>query len=446
MRELESSLAELRRLGLHLHATEAAKARARRAVRLNTRVYPLYRALGTQLLITAVVIHNLAVFGRVGWGVVWLATVAELFALLSWLALRKWFVSFGHVAGWDLSDLFFVADLAVWAGAIHVAGGPRSLIWFLPLLRVADHRAAAKAMAFAHLGPLAYLGVVLAAGSAVAWPVELAKLLLLYLAGLYIAGTGRPARRLAEEREAALRAATGFVERLRERTDRLDEAKQARSTLLDQLETDLRSSLVRIAGFYRYLIEQKPTAEAARGFVRQIGNESERALRLLDEAMARESDASPRVSVNVLLRRAAEGEAAGKAGAEPGGEGERTDPARLVLPNRDAVMHGDPERLLVLFGHLMAAGRHMHGGRPTVELELASETGSPERVVLRVGQPEELRPAQELLEPADEDTVEPSERKARLELSMARSIAQALGYRLEARGDVRGATVTLHLH
>lgn len=144
-----------------------------------------------------------------------------------------------------------------------------------------------------------------------------------------------------------------------------DEAAEARarSTLLGHLQTDLRSALIRIVGFSRYLLEQRPTGEAVQGFVRRIGDEGEAALRELDAALEPPaSGVGPRVSVS----------------------------------------------------------RHLHGGPPT--------------------RTDELFDPFTVDEPADQ-----AERVARLELSMARSVADALGYRLVAESDAVGTRVTLFL-
>jgi signal transduction histidine kinase len=436
MRELERSLEALHRLGLYLDADEAAAARARRTVRLNTRVYPRYRAIGMQLLIAAVVIHNLAVFGRaggVGLGVFVLAT--ELYAVLSWWALRAWYTRFGAVRGWDLADLFFAADLVLWGWAIQVTGGPESLIFFLPLLRVADHRAADKAMAFAHLGPLTYLAVVLAAApGGVVWSVELAKLMLLYLAGVYVAWTGRPAQRAWEEREAALTAAAAIFGRLRERTERLDRAQRQRSSLVGQLGQELRGALVRIVGFSRYLVREAPVGDAALDFVRRIHEEGAAALEQVDRALDPDREPEPEaVSVSALLRRTAEREAERAAG----------EPAALIIPEDDATLDVDAERLTTLLGHLLAAGRHLNGGPATAELEVASETGSPERVVVRVDHGVEPDTLFDAFSP--ELGEDQSERLVRLELSMARTLARGLGYDLVAEPAGPGTALTLLL-
>lgn len=155
--DLDHSLSELRRLGLHLDPSEASAASERRRVRLNTHTYPTMRALGYQLLIAAVVVHNALLFDAVGWrGVLLFILVAELYTATSWLALRRWFETYRGVRGWDLSDLLLMGDLLLWAAAIRVTGGPLSLLWIVPLLRVADHNAVGRVWAFVYAAPLSY--------------------------------------------------------------------------------------------------------------------------------------------------------------------------------------------------------------------------------------------------------------------------------------------------
>lgn len=430
---------------MHLDAGAAAEATERRRVRLDTRLYPLIRALGYQLLIGVVVAHDAIVFGRVAWvPVLVFALVAESYVLLSWLAVRRWFLSFPVVLGWDLSDLFFAADLLLWAAAIHITGGPMSLLWVLPLIRVADHYAVPKVWVFVHLAPLTY-------ALAAFWPprppmapgveVDLLKMGILYVAGLYLAWAGIPVRRFREQREAALSAGAALLAQLTERTERLDHARRSRSALLEELSAGVRTSLIEIVGFSRFLLRSGGfRSDAEQSYVERIHGESKGALRALDR-LAEGSAAAlwPRVSLSGILQQAATEEAAD------------TDTWResavLELPYGDVQIRADATRLKAMLRHTLAACRHFQRGPPRVEVRIDPATGLPEAVLVSC--------AARALAHANRDELfnpfsvsasgDQSEMAARLELSIARSISRSLGYDVDVAADPHGTTVSIQL-
>lgn len=443
--DLSQSLVELQRLGLHLDPDEAASAARDRRARLNTRVYPATRAMGFQLLIAVVIAHNAVVFDAMRWGpVLAFMLVAETYVVLSWIALRRWFEVFLPVRGWDLSDLFFLADLLVWAGAIRVTGGPLSLIWILPLLRVADHQTVGRAWVFAHMAPVAYaLAAFWPPRPAAAAGIEhdLLKMALLYAAGVYIAWTGIPLRRFRAQREAAMAAGAGLLARLAERTERLDATRRSRSALLGELSTGIRTSLIEIVGFSRFLLRSEGTrSEAERSYLVRIHDESRSVLRALDGlAASPEAPLWPRLSLSGILQAAAAEEAAETE--------EWRESAVLDLPRGDVEMRADRARLKAMLRHTLAACRHFQGGPPHVQLRVDAATGLAEAVVLTC-------PALELTGGGHDELFNPfagsaagnqEEMTARLEMSIARSMGQSLGYDIDVAATPEGAIITVRL-
>lgn len=442
--DLEHALSELRRLGMHLDPAAAADANERRRVRLNTQTYPVTRAIGFQLLLAVVVVHNAALFGRVEWGGILLFMgMVEAYVVLSWLVLRRWFLPFRAVRGWDLGDIMLSVDLLVWAGAIRMTGGPLSLLWVLPLLRVADHHTVARSWVFAHLAPLTY-------AVAVWWPPrpagagglegDLFKMVLLYVAGMYIAWTGVPAHQHRQQREAALTAAAALLGRVADRTERLDAARRSRSGLLEELGTGIRTSLIEIVGFSRFLLRAgSDRPESERRFVERIQSESRAALRALEELADRPAAPLwPRVSLSGLVQKVAAAEAA-----------EDTvwrESAMLKLPPGEIEIRADERRLTTLLHHVIAACRHFEGGPPVVELKVDPATNLAESIVVLC--PRRVAsgvPAGDMFNPFSDAAGDQREMTARLELSVARSVGQSLGYEVEVTAGDLGTGVVVKL-
>lgn len=446
MPEISDALAELRRLGMHLDpAANATEAQARR-VRLNTRVFPLYRALGFQVLLVLAVLHNAAVFGRVGWSAVLpLAAVVELYVVLAWVAIRRWFSTAPELGGWDVSDLFFLADLVLWAWLIAVTGADRSWLFLLPLLRVADHRGAPHVFAFAWLAPLSYIAVLLWAalqpGGVPAWDVEALKVGLLASAGLYIALTGQHVRRLQEQRGAALKVAAGLLGQLRERTERLDQANRARGDLLARVRDGLGAPLIEIVGFSQSLLRGAgPRGASEEDYLQRIHQQGRWVLRILDDLpeLPDLSESWPKVSLAGLLQEAVsrESEVESDDGSEPV---TRRDPAELELPEGDVEIRTDPRQLSALIRHLLSAARHYGAAAPSAVLRLDPATGLAESIDV-----EAAEPAPAAGDAANADPLNPfsaavagnqREVAARLELTLARSLVELLGYRLAVSQD-----------
>ena len=401
--------------------------------------------MGFQLLLAVVVAHNALLFDEVRWGAVLVLTVVvEIYVVVSWLLLRRWFLTFPHVGGWDLSDLFFIADLLLWAAAIRVTGGPLSLLWILPLLRIADHHTAAKVWVFAHLGPLAY-------ALAAFWPprppaapgieADLFKIALLYLAGVYVAWTGLPAHRHREKLQAAISTAAALLAKLTDRTERLDAARRSRSALVEELGTGIRTSLIEIVGFSRFLLRSGgPHTDAEEEYLERIHNESRSVLRAL-EGLG-DSPAPPlwpRISLSGLLQRVTAEEA--------GDSREWRESAVLDLPYGDVELRADEKRLAGLLRHMLAACRHFQKGPPVVEITVEPATAIPAAVVMTC--PARLpsgAPADDLFNPfAEAASGDQEEMAARLELSVARSIAQSLGYELGVSGSAGGTVLMVSL-
>jgi signal transduction histidine kinase len=276
-------------------AGEAEQRRLDRAVRLNTVAVPIGRAVGFTLLLIGVPLHNGLILGAFDVGAfVAFAVAVEAYVVATWLALRRFY---RPDARFDLGLAFIVLDVWVLVGTVYLTGADRSWIYFVLLLRVADQivYGRERTLFFAHLMPALYAGllgwVVLVEGRAVAWGGEVAKLLFLYLTGLYFAQAGLFAASLRRRTATAMRLSRQSVEHLREQSVALIEAREqanrareaaeaaaeeahqanaAKSQFLANMSHELRTPLNAIIGYAEMMIEDAED-EGETGDVEDLG-------------------------------------------------------------------------------------------------------------------------------------------------------------------------------
>lgn len=257
------------------------------------------------------------------------------------------------------------------------------------------------------------------------------------MAGLYIAYTGIPARRFRQQRGAALSAGAALLARLTERTERLHEARQSRSVLIDELGTGIRTSLIEIVGFSGFLLRSDPfESRSARSYVERIHQESHAILRGLDQlAESGPAPLWPRTSLSGVLQSAA---------AEEAAENEEwRESATLSLPPGDIEIRADATRLRALVRHVIAACRYFQEGPPAIRLQVEPGTGLPEAILVTCAASVPAGGARDELFDPWSAAGNQQEMAARLELSIARSMSRSLGYDVELAPD--GLTVAVKL-
>ena len=165
-------------------------------VQLNTLVVPRLRLLGFAGVAAAALLHNAFVYPGVAaftW-TPWLKLVATLlvYNATTWYLLHLFYEDArGHL---DLGTVFLALDMWMFSVCIHFTGAEHSWMFFLPLFRVIDQTSTSfrRAVAFAHLAPLSYavvvLDVVWRQQRAIPLTPEIAKVLLIYIGGLYKIG------------------------------------------------------------------------------------------------------------------------------------------------------------------------------------------------------------------------------------------------------------------
>ena len=276
---------------------EAARHRARRLRHVNVVTYPTVRMIGFQLMILVLFAHNLVIYNEIAWRpMVTYVVVVELYCVLSWWALARWF---DRVKAFDLGLLFLAADLLLWTGAVYVAGGHTSWLFFVLALRVADQNLVSfrRATVFAHFAPLCYLAMLLyqdvVDAVAVDWGRALAQTMLLYLSCLYLLMSGRNAEQLRERSSAAVRLARDSINQLQDRSNQLARAKEeaeaasvAKSQFLANMSHELKTPLNAVIGYSEMLIEEPDTdLETRQADLAKISASGRHLLGLINEVL-----------------------------------------------------------------------------------------------------------------------------------------------------------------
>ncbi|HEY0712622.1 MAG TPA: ATP-binding protein [Polyangia bacterium] len=343
---------------------EVRRGKTTRALLHHTRQIPALRLLGTLLLGLAIVVYNAVVpaTGGARYSAGPFVAGMLVYCLLSWLILRRWYE---RVRSFDLGHVFLGIDVLWFAGAIFVTGGTQSWLFFLLLIRVADQTSTSFRLVlwYAHMSIASY-GLVLWAQATfttqpIPWGVEMVKIAAIYLAALYIASTARAAESLRRRGTKAIRAGRTLIERLRQQTDSLEEARalaedmsRAKSQFFANVSHELRTPLAGAIGFLDLLNESDLTPEQ-REYVKQVdaGTRTLKTLvdRLLDFSRIESSElalANVPLDVREIIESVVNST---RAAASEKGLAMTVD----VASDLPAVLQGDPVRVRQIFTHLV---------------------------------------------------------------------------------------------
>jgi PAS domain S-box-containing protein len=197
---------------IELDPARAERLREESAYRANVRTDPLTRLVVFLALAAAVGMHNRFILDEFSWeSFIPVVLTFVVYSTLSWLVIFLF-----HEQHPQLGLALLYSDVALLTYAIYASGGDRSLLFFLPVVRVADqtHTSFRRAMLLGHVSLAAYAGLMLwlaLQGRDIDPGREAVKFALLWAAVLYIAAVARAADNKRARMTAAISLARDSV-------------------------------------------------------------------------------------------------------------------------------------------------------------------------------------------------------------------------------------------
>ena len=221
--------AEGERAAFDLDRSRTEEEKRRRQWHFHAIEIPRLRILGVLIMTLLVFVRHIVMPDEPGSNPWLLGAVVLSYALVSWAIL---YFFFDRIRAVNLGTVFLSVDVVAFLLAIYLTGANQSWLFFLLFIRTADQTNTnfRRAVAFAHFSVALYVLLLFELAfvehRAIAWPVEIFKVLLLYGANLYIAMTARTAERVRERMVGAIRLARDLVAQLRAQSRELDEARR----------------------------------------------------------------------------------------------------------------------------------------------------------------------------------------------------------------------------
>ena len=288
--------------GFTLDDALRSRRRAASARRLHTLQIPILRAIGFVILSAIVVVQDAV--GGPPLPVAALVALCLVYAAVAWAALRA---AWGRTGAVDPSLVLFHLDLLVWLVLLHWLEPRNTFFAYFLLVRVVDQVGFGfrRALYFAHVVPLAYLGYAawaavgaFAGTGAVGWGERLTIAAMLYLLGLYLSATGLVTERLRQRTRQAVRAARALVQGLNRQANDLqtqavelqqartqaESANRAKSQFLAVTSHEVRTPMNGILGATELLMET-PLNAVQKRYVKTVHRSASALLALIDDVL-----------------------------------------------------------------------------------------------------------------------------------------------------------------
>src|SRR5262249_783680 len=175
---------------------------------------------------------------------------------------------YGRTGRLDLGIVVALGDIVAWTLVIYLTGAEHSILFFLVLLRAADFRTASfrLVLLFGHFSVACYVLLLISlllVARPVDWPAEIVKVIILYLANIYLAFTAKAAELVTATRHRA---------------------RVARTSFLASVSHEMRTPLNGVIGGTR-LLESTELSAAQRHHVAMVRSSAEALLQLIDEIL-----------------------------------------------------------------------------------------------------------------------------------------------------------------
>jgi two-component system, sensor histidine kinase and response regulator len=258
-----------------LQQDEIEKRRTERAYRLAVVEIPVLRLAGALIIGVGIFLNNRYFLGEKSVTPILVFTSVSLsYCLLSWLCLRQFY---RRVLPFDLSLFFLTLDVPLMATAIYFSGAEQSWLFFLLLTRTADQSQTTfrRAFNFAVFGAICYgameTWVIYVDKRPIAWAVFFAKIIFIFVMGVYVALIARTAERRRTNMRAAMGMARDAVRQLEEQSmelrdarSRAEEASAAKSEFLAHMSHEMRTPLHGVIGMLQLALGDETSPRRAR--------------------------------------------------------------------------------------------------------------------------------------------------------------------------------------
>ena len=234
--------------------------------RLNAIQFPILRIVGFAGIAIFILVHDYSFYRVFSWSAcLRFSAAASLYALFSWLILYRYF---GKTGRFDLGFFFLCSDFLIFALAVYLSGGQKSILFLLFVVRVADqgNTSFRRVLWFAHLSIATYILLLLylhfVDHRSISISVEVPKICIIYMVNLYLCLTARTAEKLRNRTRASISLARDSIKKLKQQSDELmtakiqaEEANVSKSEFLANVNHEVRTPMNGIVGMTSLLLD-----------------------------------------------------------------------------------------------------------------------------------------------------------------------------------------------